>query len=115
MVYLVYATIAPITSFIVGICFFFMSATYRHQFIYIYPTWPDSGGKMWISFFGLLPVMMIIAELAIVGMLALNKSPIASALMFPLVVVTILFSIYIKQQHFRVAAFIPARDAMLVD
>ena len=70
---------------------------------------------MWINFFGLLPTMMIIAEIAIVGMIALQKSPIASAMMFPLVVVTILFSVYIKQQHFRVAAFIPARDAMLVD
>lgn len=115
MVFFVYATIAPLTTFIVGICFFFMSASYRHQFIYIYPTFPDSGGKLWINFFSILPFIMIIAELTLVGMIALKKSPIASAMMLPLLIVTILFSIYIKQKHFEVAAFLPALDAIVSD
>jgi hypothetical protein len=60
MVFFVYSTIAPITSFFVGMCFFFMAAAYRHQFIYIYPTFPDSGGTLWANFFKLLPVRTLL-------------------------------------------------------
>jgi hypothetical protein len=56
MVFLVYATIAPITSVFVGICFLLMQATYRYQFIYVYLCFPDSGGRLWARFFRLLPV-----------------------------------------------------------
>ena len=56
VVFFVYATIAPIVSFFVGVCFYFMGACYRHQFVYIYPTFPDSGGHLWVNFMRLLPV-----------------------------------------------------------
>jgi hypothetical protein len=41
MVYFVYATIAPITTFFMCLCFLLMGAGYRHQLIYVYPTFPD--------------------------------------------------------------------------
>lgn len=56
LVFFVYATIAPIASFFVGICFFFMNACYRHQFVHIYPTFPDSGGVLWANFMKIVPV-----------------------------------------------------------
>lgn len=47
---LVYAVIAPLTSFVLGFCFLIMFISYRHQFIFIYPKKPDSGGKLWVRF-----------------------------------------------------------------
>ena len=115
LVYFVYATIAPITTFFTGICFFIMGICYRHQFIYIFPTFPDSGGKLWVSFIKIVPISMIIAQVTIIGLLALKRTPVASAMMFPLLVITILFYVYISQQHFRVAEFLPVRDCRAID
>ena len=115
MVYFVYATIAPITCFFMGVCFLAMGAGYRHQLVYIYPTFPDSGGKLWTSFFGIVPVCMIIAQITIVGLLALKKAAVASLMMFPLIVITILFTVYIHQKHFKMTEHLPARECIALD
>eukprot|EP00536_Pseudo-nitzschia_multiseries_P006000 jgi/Psemu1/239012/estExt_Genewise1.C_1230035 len=107
IVFFVYATLAPITSIFVFLCFLFMGATYRHQFIFVYPTLPDSGGKLWIQFMQIVPVSLIIAEVTIVGFLALKNAPVAYSLMLPLLYVTVLFNVYIRQKHFAVANFLP--------
>jgi hypothetical protein len=92
-----------------------MSVGYRHQFVYIYPTFPDSGGKLWVAFFKLLPSLMIMAQVTMLGVLALNKSAIASSMMIPLLIITVLFTFYINQQHFSLTEHLPAKDAMMVD
>jgi hypothetical protein len=53
--------------------------------------------------------------LAVVGLLALKKSAIASPMMFPLIIVTVLFNAYIRQRHFRVAAYLPSRECVQRD
>lgn len=115
MVYFVYATIAPVTTFFMFLCFLLMAAGYRHQFVYIYPTFPDSGGKLLAAFLRLLPACMIIAQVTIVGMLALNTAAVASAMMFPLLIITILFTIYIQQKHFAMTEHLPSKDAIAMD
>lgn len=115
LVFFVYATLAPITAWFMLICFSLLAAGYRHQFVYIYPTFPDSGGKLWAAFFKLLPSLMLIAQFTMVGILALSKSAVASAMMIPLVVVTVLFTVYINQKHFALTEFLPAKDALAVD
>lgn len=114
-VFFVYAALAPITTIFMLLCFTLMAAGYRHQFVYIYPTFPDSGGKLWVAFLRMLPACMIIAEITIVGMLALSKAGTASAIMIPLLVITILFTVYIHQKHFALTEHLPAKDAVLVD
>jgi hypothetical protein len=58
---------------------------------------------------------MIFGQVTLLGMIGLKKSPIASAMMIPLLIITFLFSYYIKQEHFRMTESLPARDAMLSD
>ena len=58
---------------------------------------------------------MIIAEITIVGLLGLKRAPIASAMMIPLLVITILFYVYISQEHFRLAEFMPAKECSTID
>jgi hypothetical protein len=62
VVLLVYSVIAPIVNFVMAFCFIYMGVAYRNQFIYIYPARPDSGGKLWTSFIGVLLVCLFIAE-----------------------------------------------------
>jgi hypothetical protein len=47
--------------------------------------------------------------------LALKKSAIASPMMFPLIIATVLFNAYIRQRHFRVAEFLPSRECIQRD
>lgn len=115
IVFFVYATLAPITSVFVFLCFVFMGAAYRQQFIFVYPTLPDSGGKLWVQFMQIVPTSLLIAEITIVGFLALKVAPLASSLMFPLVVITVLFNIYIRQKHFMATNFLPGWDCVEAD
>jgi len=115
MVILVYAVIAPLVSFIVAFCMLFMGAVMRHQFVYIYPTTPDSGGQMWMNFVHILCSCMLIAEITIAGLLGLKKATIATPLMIPLIIISFLFTAYIRQKHFRTAENLPSRDALKQD
>ena len=63
MVLLVYSVIAPLTNFILAFNFLFLGALLRHQFLYVYPRIPDSGGKLWSYFIGIFLGCMLFAEI----------------------------------------------------
>jgi hypothetical protein len=115
VVYFVYAVLAPITSAFMLICFLLIGSAYRHQLVYIYPTDPDSGGCLYVQFMQLMPSCILIGEVTIVGFLALKKTPAASALMIPLLIITVLFVIYLGQQHFKMTKFLASSQCMDTD
>jgi hypothetical protein len=115
MVLFVYAPIAPITSFFVGLCFILMEIGYRHQLIYVYPVRPDSGGKIFASFLHLILTCIIVAQVVLIGLLGIKESPVASALIIPLIVITIMFTIYVKQKHWAITDNLPGRICLKVD
>ena len=115
MILLVYSCIAPLVSVVVGLCFAALGALFRHQFVYIYPRNPDSGGYLWLNFIQILTTCLLFAEITVVGMLALKKATIATPLMFPLIIATALFSFYIRQEHFRIAQYLPTHLSLRKD
>jgi len=115
MVQFVYSTTAPSTNWFMALCFAIMIPGYKHQFIYNYPTSPDSGGKIWTNFIQICIPCMMIAELALLGLLALKKSVLAVPFMVPLLIFTYLFSVYIRQEHYHVTAFLPSRECLIQD
>jgi len=114
VVLFVYAPIAPITCFFLLFCWLLMGSCYRHQFFYNCVSL-DSGGKMWSYFIHICLGCMLIAQLTLVGMLALKKAPIQSLLMIPLIVITILFNFYIGMKHFYVTNHLPTRLCLQLD
>jgi hypothetical protein len=98
-----------------GFLFLLAGMGYRHQFIYIYPKGPDSGGKIFLSFLNFVITCILVAELTVTGLLGIKKAPIAAALMFPLIIVTIFFVVYIKQKHLSHPEYLPARRCIIVD
>ena len=58
---------------------------------------------------------MLIAQFTIIGLLGLKKAGIAVPLMVPLIVLTFLFNGYIRQEHFRVAEFLPTNECLATD
>jgi calcium permeable stress-gated cation channel len=55
----VYSTVAPIVNFVLGFLLLLLASLFRHQFIFIYPATPDSGGRLWINFMRLLASCMV--------------------------------------------------------
>ena len=53
---------------------------------------------------------MIIAEIVLLGVLALKQSPVAVALLVPLVIITILFNCYLNKKHFYVTKYLSTKD-----
>lgn len=115
MVLLVYACISPLVGFILAFCFVVLAGLYRHQFVYIYNPFPDSGGQLWIQFIRLILSCMLVAEITLAGVLALKKAAVAAPMMAPLIIATILFYMYVNQQHFRVANYLPSRLSLRQD
>ncbi|KAG7370337.1 protein of unknown function DUF221-domain containing protein [Nitzschia inconspicua] len=115
VVYFVYAVLAPIVSVFLFICFLLIGSAYRHQFVYIYPTKPDSGGALYVQFMKIMPTCILIGEITIAGFLALKRTPAASALLIPLLVITVLFVVYLGQQHYKLTKFLSARQCMEQD
>lgn len=85
-----------------------LSVVYRHQLIYIYSKEGDKGGQLWPVMIHLLIVCIYVSEITLIGILILKEGIIAGALMVPLFAFTVLFTIYIQNQHFRCTKFVPS-------
>lgn len=108
MVNLIYSCIAPVMSYFMLMTFTILSLVYRHQLIYIYTSKSDRGGKLWPCMINLLLVSILISEVTLIGIMSIKEGAVAAALLIPLVIVTVLFVFYIKQEHFRVTEFVPS-------
>jgi len=105
---LVYSCIAPIMSFVMLFLFMILMVTYRNQIIYIYTSENDLGGMLWEKTIKILIFCMIVAQLTLIGVLSLKQSAISSVLVVPLTPLTILFAIYLSQEHFKVTQVLPS-------
>lgn len=115
MVFFVYATIAPVTSFFLLFCFVLMESGYRYQFIHNYPRASDTGGRLWRFFVEFTMASMIIAELTLLGMLLLKQSFYTMPAMLPLIAITGLFIIFISREFNHVISYLPTRDCAIND
>lgn len=114
-VFLVYATIAPVTSFFLFFCFILSESGYRYQYIHNYPKGFETGGQLFRFFIQFTLASIIIAELTILGLLYLKQSFYAGPAMGPLLTITILFTIFINGEHARVSLYLPTRECVLQD
>ena len=62
MVMFVYCAICPLVSIFTAVCLLFLGSMFRHQSIYIYGKYPDSGGKLWANFIQIMMTCMMIAQ-----------------------------------------------------
>lgn len=115
MVTFVYSAMTPITNYFLCLCFTLLKIGWTNQFIYVYPPIKDSGGLLWIGFVSVVITCMIIAQIVLLGWFGIKKAPVAAGLMVPLLIITILFNYYIRQQHFRVTENLPTGECNEMD
>lgn len=58
---------------------------------------------------------MAVAQVTLGAYLALKKANVAAGLMIPLLIFQILFHIFIRQRHLKVAARLPTEDSLQLD
>ena len=115
MILLVYSCIAPIMSYVMLFAFGLLLLTYLNQFIYIYNAVSDEGGDLWPKMAKITLVATLIAEVTLAGVMSIKESVLSSTLMIPLICGTILFILYLEQQHYRVTLFLPSTLCKLED
>lgn len=115
MVFFVYSTIAPISSFFLLFCFLILEVGYRYQFIHNYPREFETGGKIWMHFIYFVLTCMIIAQFTLIGLLILKQSVYAGPAMGPLVALTILFVIYVNSELAHVSQHLPTYKCVEID
>jgi len=108
MINLVYSCIAPIMSYFTLLAFGILSLTYRHQLIFTYSRDNEDGGALWPSMINLLILCIYMSEFTLLGILTLKKGAIAATLMSPLIILSFIFILYVRQQHFKVAEYAPS-------
>jgi len=116
-VFFVYSPIAPVTAIFLLFCFILVESGYRYQFVHCYPRDKglDTGGILWRHFIHFTLASMVIAQLTLIGFLALKQSNYAGPALGPLLALTVLFIMYINSKHSHVSKFLPTRDCMLKD
>lgn len=115
MVFFVYSALAPVVNWVLMFCFLVMYPCWRYQIFTNYPMKPDSGGRMWIIFMGVIRASTIIGQLSLWAILSLDSFPYAVPLMLPLLGLNVLFNVYIEQRHKHVAEFLGTDECMAVD
>jgi hypothetical protein len=115
MITFAYACISPAMSFLMCFIFGLLETCYRNQLIYVYSPENDSGGQLWPNAVKVLIACLIIAEITLFGIMGLKKGIIAAPLCLPLLITTVLFMQYLKQQHYIVPNRLPSIDCSLED
>lgn len=115
MILFVYAVTSPFVSFVMAFAFACEAVIYKNQYAFIYDPSNDSGGQMWTRAMRFIIFCEIVAEITVMAVLAIKEGAVASPLMIPLFIATILFWLYLEQQHFRVAVYLPSKTCVEVD
>ncbi|TPX60735.1 hypothetical protein PhCBS80983_g01641 [Powellomyces hirtus] len=89
-----YSTIAPLILLPGALYFAVGWFVYRNQLLFVYVKEWESYGYHWVMAFHRCTVGLGVAQVLLAGLLALKKSPTASAFCVPLVVLTIIFHKY---------------------
>ncbi len=115
IIVLSYACLSPAMCFLMSFIFKLLETCYRNQLIYVYSPDRDYGGHLWPHAVKILIICIIIAEVALFGVLGYQKGIIAAPLCLPLIVFTVLFMEFLKQQHYLVPYRLPSINCSLED
>ena len=58
---------------------------------------------------------LLIAEVTLIGIMTIKKSALSSSLLVPLCWMTILFAIYLEQEHYKVSHHLPSTVCKKID
>jgi hypothetical protein len=103
------------SSIFLCFCFLLLESGYRYQLIHNFPKAHDTGGRLWKFFIKFTLASMVVAQLTLIGVLALKQSHYAGPAIGPLLAMTLLFILFLTDQHDRVSEFLPTRDCILRD
>jgi hypothetical protein len=111
MILLVYSCIAPIMSYVMLLILAILLITYQKQLIFIYSAVNDQGGMLWAEMVKIIVwcIFVFIAQITLLGtcIMSFKQSALSSTLLIPLICCTVIFTVYLQQQHCIVTNYLP--------
>ncbi|WFD01263.1 hypothetical protein MYAM1_004025 [Malassezia yamatoensis] len=95
---ILYAPLAPVISAFVAAVFWMASFVYKYQFIYVYKTKSETGGRLWPKVVNRLLVIIACMQIIVAIVIGLKQSAIKAVACIPPVLIVIAFRVYC---HFR--------------
>ncbi|WFD45330.1 hypothetical protein MPSI1_004012 [Malassezia psittaci] len=91
---ILYAPLAPVISAFVAAVFWMASFVYKYQFIYVYKTKSETGGRLWPKVVNRLLVMIACMQIIVAIVIGLKQSAIKAIACIPPVLIVIAFRVY---------------------
>ncbi|KAE8023199.1 hypothetical protein FH972_008928 [Carpinus fangiana] len=110
-----YFFLAPLILPFLLVYFCFGYIIYRNQFINVYAPRYETAGKFWPTVHNSMIFSLILMHAIAVGIFTLKKLSVASTLIFPLAILTLLFNEYCRKRFLPVFTAYPAESLIKKD
>jgi hypothetical protein len=110
-----FSVISPLIPVIACVYFTIAIIVYRHQFLYVYTHEQESGGSMWPLVFRAVSVALVLFQLTMMGIFALNFAASEFTCIVPLMVLTVAFLVYCDTAYGQASRYLPLADAAELD
>eukprot|EP00282_Hemiselmis_andersenii_P025586 CAMPEP_0172001976 /NCGR_PEP_ID=MMETSP1041-20130122/3163_1 /TAXON_ID=464988 /ORGANISM="Hemiselmis andersenii, Strain CCMP439" /LENGTH=752 /DNA_ID=CAMNT_0012655665 /DNA_START=42 /DNA_END=2296 /DNA_ORIENTATION=- len=115
MVTFTYSALAPIAMLVTAASFGVSALVYRQQYAYVYDPRGDSGGTFWPASAQYAMSINIVSLVVIIAVIGAKQGFAQMGLLFPLLVVLVLFKAYHSGAPLHVAKTLPSRICVSVD
>lgn len=112
---IIYFFLAPLILPFLLVYFCLGYIIYRNQFIYVYAPKYETGGKYWPIVHNSIIFSLVLMHAIAVGTFTLKKLSLASSLMFPLPVMTLLFNEYCRKRFLPIFTAFSAQRLIEMD
>jgi fumarate reductase subunit D len=115
LVLFVYSVVSPLVCWFCLAFFMFAGSVYRYQFVFNYPSIPDSGGTIWLYGMRVLLSCLVMAQLIILSVLFRADVTIIGYSMLPLFIITCIFVNNLHTNYFQIGTHLPAHMCLNQD
>ncbi|RDY00136.1 CSC1-like protein HYP1, partial [Mucuna pruriens] len=103
-----YFILAPLILPFLLVYFFWGYIIYRNQLLNVYVAKYKTGGEFWPTVHNYTIFSLVLMHIIVIGIFGLKKLPLASALILPLPILTLLFNEYCQKRFFPIFKAYPA-------
>ncbi|MCD7472003.1 hypothetical protein HAX54_012825 [Datura stramonium] len=111
----VYSTLSPLILPFLLVYFSLAYLVYRNQILNVYVTKYQTGGTYWPIVHNATIFSMVLMQIIAMAVFGLKKSTVASSLVIPLIILTLLFNEYCRQRFQPLFQQIPAQILIEMD
>lgn len=115
LVTLTFAPIAPLVCYFTWFFFLVAEIVYRRQVLCVYKSMCFALGAFWPRMFKFCIIALVVAQLALIGILSLKKAAVPPIFIIVLIVIVLLFNYNVLSLYPPVAKYLPLTECVRLD